>query len=240
MKAKNGIAPIVSAKNIPGLIIPNLLRFICEDSLAFSEESPFNAKMAYGDPRLSVVVGPNASGKSLMHRIIQGLAQTHKIEAITLSIRERTGCDEPPGSMRRQFMYGFEQLDSTGNVSLRTTKKAFETMAGRTAPVMLLLDEPEIGLSEGFAHAFGELIGRLASEPPEWGCGVMVISHSRPLVRGLSVGLGACPTYVATADAPDTLEEWNQTTETRSIEELEQLSEISSTRRAAVRELLSI
>ena len=232
---------IIEADRIPGLVIPDMLRFLCDESLAFSDEgSPFSARMDEGDARLTVVVGQNASGKSLLHRMVEGLAHTHGIEPISLSIRERTGSNESPGSMRRQFMYGFEHRDSTGNTSLRTTRKAFETMEGRTGPAMLLLDEPEMGLSEGFAHAFGELIGRLSSTPPAAGCGVMVISHSRALVRGLEAGLGSRPGFVMTGDGPDTLQQWLDNPETRTIEDLEALAGISSARRDAARSFLGI
>lgn len=140
---------IVEASRVPGMIIPDFLRFLCEESLAFGGgESPFTARMAGGDPRLSVVVGANASGKSVLHRMVASLAHGHGIEPISLSIRERTGSNESPGSMRRQWMYGSEHMDSTGNTSLRTTRKGFETMASRTSPAMLLLDEPEL-----FSHA---------------------------------------------------------------------------------------
>lgn len=232
---------IVEPARIPGLVIPEFLRHLVEESLAFAdEESPFTARMDAGDARVSVVVGSNASGKSLLHRILAAMAHDHGIEPISLSIRERTGSNESPGSMRRRFMYGSEHMDSTGNTSLRTTRKAFETMAGRTGPAMLLLDEPEMGLSEGFAHAFGELIGRLSADVPTSGCGVMVISHSRALVRGLHTGLGARPGYVVTGDGPGTLQEWLDTTETRTVEELEALGTISSERRAAVRSFLGL
>lgn len=232
---------VVAADRIPGLVVADFLRFACEESMAFADEgSPFTARMDNGDPRLTVVVGANASGKSLLHRVVAGLAHGHGIEPISLSIRERTGSNESPGSMRRQWMYGAEHMDSTGNTSLRTTRKAFETMSSRTSAAMLLLDEPEIGLSEGFAHAFGELIGRLASIPPDKGCGVMVVSHSRSLVRGLEVGLGARPGYVVTGEGPDTLAEWLDTVEMRTVEDLEALATVASERRAAARTFLGI
>lgn len=232
---------IVPADRIPGMVLADLVRFMCEESVAFDEEtSPFSARMDAGDARLVVIVGQNASGKSIMHKMVAGLAHAHRIEPISLSIRERTGSNESPGSMRRQFMYGAEHLDSTGNTTLRTTMKAFDTLEGRTAAAMLLLDEPEHGLSEGFAHAFGELIGRRAAAPGPVACGTMVISHSRALVRGLRVGLGAAPGFVITGEGPGTLDGWLEADETRSVEDLLALAETSRKRRAAARDLLGI
>ena len=98
----------------------------------------------------------------------------------------------------------------------------------------------EIGLSEGFAHAFGEFIGRLAATPPDMGCGVLVISHSRSLVRGLKAGLCERPGYVITGEGPSTLQEWLEAVETRTVEELEGLADVASERRAAARSILRI
>jgi len=236
--AENRIVPM---DRIPGLVLPDLVRFMCEESVAFDEEtSPFRARMQAGDARLVVVVGQNASGKSIMHKMVAGIAHAHGIEPISLSIRERTGSNESPGSMRRQFMYGSEHLDSTGNTTLRTTMKAFDTLEKRTAAAMVLLDEPEQGLSEGFAHAFGELIGRRAATPGPVACGTMVISHSRALVRGLRAGLGSPPGFVVTGDGPDTMDEWLNADETRTVDELLALADLSSERRAAARALLGI
>lgn len=230
---------LIEASRIPGMVVQDLAAYLCEESIAFDgDESPFTADIVRGDPRLTLVVGGNATGKSIMHKMLVGLAHSHDIEPISLSIRERTGSNESPGSMRRTFMYGYEHRDSTGNTSVRTTRKAFETLAGRSSPAMVLLDEPEMGLSDGFAHAFGELIGRLASDPPPVGCGVMVISHSRSLVRGLLKGLGAAPGYVVTGGGPATIGEWLDHAEVHTVEELEALGEVSSQRRSATREVL--
>jgi len=230
---------LIEASRIPGMIVQDLATYLCEESIAFDgDQSPFRADIVPGDPRLTLVVGGNATGKSIMHKMLVGLAHAHGIEPISLSIRERTGSNESPGSMRRQFMYGYEHRDSTGNTSVRTTRKAFETLAGRSAPAMVLLDEPEMGLSDGFAHAFGELIGRLAADPPPVGCGVMVVSHSRALVRGLMAGLGAVPGYVITGGGPANVAEWLDYVEVRTVEDLEALGEISSSRRQTTREVL--
>lgn len=94
-------------------------------------------------------------------------------------------------------------------------------------PICALFDEPEIGLSDGYAHAFGQLIGQHAAAPARAMCGTVVISHSRRLVRGLVAGLGARPGYVGMIDAPKTLADWLERDEERSVEDLLKLKDLA-------------
>lgn len=237
--AKKDIARLVPENALPGLVLPLIIEWIAEESAVFSdEESPFSARFVQGDPRLTVVVGGNASGKSLFHRLLRQLAGSNGIEAGTVSIRERTGSGESPGSMRRAFMYGDEEIQSTGASSVEVVRKMFLYADRDEKPVCALFDEPEIGLSDGYARAFGKMMGSLAAKPARAMCGTMVISHSRALVRGLVEGLGAQPGYVAMLDAPDTLEEWLEQTEEHSIEDLMALKDMALERFRAVARVL--
>ena len=232
---------IVPADRIPGPILPDLLRWSCEESAIFTEEgTPFTATFRQGDARLCLVVGPNASGKSLLHRLMQGLLSSHGVEAMSVSIRERTGADEPGGMMRKAFMFGDQTRDSTGNASVRVVRTGFGTLSDRKSPSSLLLDEPEIGLSDGYAGALGELIGRRALDDMPNSCGTLVVTHSRTLVRGLLRGLGAAPTFAALGGAEPDLEAWLSTEETRSVEDLLNLGDMALERMRGISKLLHI
>lgn len=53
-------------------------------------EIPFQFKLHAGDPRLLLIAGENASGKSLFAQCLASLAHRQDIAPITVSIRERT------------------------------------------------------------------------------------------------------------------------------------------------------
>lgn len=142
---------ILSDDEIPGHILPKLARWTAEESAAFTDErSPFDASFIEGDPRVLLITGANASGKSLAFRMVAQLADSHGIYAITLSIRERTGDGTFEMSrMRRAFIYGTESTSSTGAVSARVVQAGFHNADG-DKPAILGLDEPEL-----FSHACG-------------------------------------------------------------------------------------
>lgn len=78
----------------------------------------------------------------------------------------------------------------------------------------------ELGLSDGYARALGEFIGKKSRELPECACGVMVVTHSRSLGRGMMEGLGATPGFITMNDAYSSYDEWLETQEYRSVEDL--------------------
>jgi len=243
---------------VPGLVLPRLARWAVEESAALADErSPFHGTIADGDPRVLLIVGENASGKSLAFRLVAQIADSHGIEAITLSIRERTGDGTfEMARMRRAMIYGQETTSSTGATSARVVQSGFHNMLNRPAPCLLGLDEPEIGLSDGYAEALGEYIGRQAIDiggsagniGEDGGiigrnaCGVMVVTHSRRLAEGLVRGLGAEPTFVAMMpdgeSAPPGLADWIASRDVKGVEDLLALRDTSLARFRQVQRIL--
>ena len=86
------------------LDLPALARWASEESAVFaSQGSPFHASVAPGSPRLLLVAGENASGKSLLCRMVCLLAHNEGAVAVSISIRERTA-----SGIARAFMFGDE------------------------------------------------------------------------------------------------------------------------------------
>lgn len=229
---------------IPGMVLPALARWAVEDSaILTADESPFRGTLVDGDERVLLVTGENASGKSLAFRLIMQLANSGGVEPIAVSIRERTasGTDEM-ARMKRVFTYGDEETSSTGSVSARVVQSGFDALDTWGNPVILALDEPELGLSDGYARALGEYIGARAQGMAGNACGVMVVTHSRALARGLLAGLEAQPTMIAMlgrGDAPvSSLGEWIDATPERSVDDLLGLREKAHERFQAVSRIL--
>jgi hypothetical protein len=66
----------------------------------------------------------------------------------------------------------------------------------------------------------GEFIGAEARGIPAVCSGVLVVTHSRSLAQGLATAYGEAPTFVAVGTAPARFEDWLETPEHRSVEDL--------------------
>jgi hypothetical protein len=174
------------------------------------------------DSKLVVVVGDNATGKSFFVRILAGMcnAATPQVEPIQISMKYRTAA-----GMHRAFMYGpfGDEQDSTGNVSVSVLRSGFRTAHDRKTPHWLLLDEPDIGLSDSYARALGAWICEETGKATAQTEGVMVVTHSKALVRSLFANSGSKPTFVSIG-ADLTLDAWLADETEKSVEQLLDLS----------------
>ena len=147
----------------------------------FQDPSPFRCCVQPGHRRLCVITGPNASGKSLVRKILAARYQQSDVEYIHTSQEKRSSSS----GIQRVFIYGDEAEDSTGFNSVKMVLTAIRTGQGREKPFGLMLDEPEIGCSEETAAAIGIRVAR-DLETMTHLHGLYVITHSRALVMRVS------------------------------------------------------
>jgi hypothetical protein len=200
------------------------------DAMLFvDDESPFRATVHPGNPRLLLIVGENAEGKSLFLRLLSAKSKAvaeDKVLTVSISIRERVGGgSNGMGRIAQAFMFGEEAEQSTGATSAGVVDQAFGQLDREGTKTILALDEPEMGLSDGYARAMGELIGTRAAGIPDGCLGVVVVSHNRALVRGLVhanlEATGQLPTLVHVGPNRDQeLTDWLEATEHRTVDEL--------------------
>lgn len=219
-------------------VLADIARFVSEESLMFGDErSPFQSQVYYpAESRVCLIVGENASGKSVFFQIMAARArQAHKLLPVTISIRERTGAGSYEMSgMRRTMMFGDESQQSTGATSFSVIQSGFLNATKPDTPALLLLDEPEMGLSDGYARALGHYIGREALAAPDSLAGVVVVSHSRVLVEGMCMMAGISPVFVNLNPSPVPLLDWLEQPEVRSIDDLMTLREVATERRRKI------
>lgn len=216
---------------VPCVNLPETARWIAEESLLFADrDAPFHASVVAGDPKLMVIAGENVAGKSLFFQVLCSKVANAGPLPIRLSIRERTGAGASDMSgMRRVMMFGDEAEQSTGATSVQAVVTAFKNL-DRPQGSILGLDEPELGLSDGYTRALGTYIGTEARNVPDVCAGVVVVTHSRNLAGALVDAYGAQPTFVHAGESSKTLEQWLSDPEHRSVEELLALPEIGLAR----------
>lgn len=180
--------------------LPLLQEMLAEAKLWQHPKMPFKAAVSPGRENVLVVAGDNCSGKSFLVETLRGWSSQYKLDSMVVSIRERSGGGlHEMAAMRRSMMFGDEHDRSTGAVSAGVVERAFTNLQSRAeskTSSFLVLDEPELGMSESMAGALGELLGLRALEMPELAVGLAVVTHSRALVQRMSETMGRSPTFV--------------------------------------------
>jgi Fe-S cluster assembly ATPase SufC len=133
-----------------------------------------------------VVTGENASGKSLAFMIINQLGRSFaKQDDVNLEVMDIGMGRRTRSGMEKGFMFGDESTDSTGNISLRVMQTAVSNSRSRERFHFLMLDEPDIGVGEGYHNAIGRYLADYASELPDKCLGLVVATHSRRIAERL-------------------------------------------------------
>jgi hypothetical protein len=201
-------------------------------------DNPFPAHFTLGGGRMAVIAGANASGKSLIFQILASHAARRDIQPITISIRERTGAGSHEMSgMRRMMMFGDESEQSTGATSIGVAERGFANVISRHQEghqALLLLDEPELGLSEGYAAAMGQWLAEQSIKLPAEAPGVVVVTHSRALVREAGAALGMDPHFLFMGKQPKSLAGWMAAPDTQTVDGLLELRTTGREGRRAV------
>lgn len=133
-----------------------------------------------------VVTGENASGKSLafliLNNLVRSFGKEDKIDVLVMDIgmsrRTKSGIE-------KAFMFGDEHLDSTGNISIKVMQTGVANSRNKESYHYLMLDEPDIGVGEGYHNAIGQYLSEFAAALPEKCLGLVVATHSRKITRKL-------------------------------------------------------
>jgi ATPase subunit of ABC transporter with duplicated ATPase domains len=167
-----------SVKKLPSMLalLGEVLRYkYFEDVLRVDMQGDAAGQRAF------VITGPNASGKSFVSKLIAAyVRKEHKLECMNVGMAFRT----TPG-IGRALVFSDDGDHSTGLNSYGAIEGGLRTCRQRETPHILILDEPDIGLSEGFQGAVGMRLAEFASNLPEHTVGFGVVTHSRRLLRHL-------------------------------------------------------
>lgn len=188
-----------------------------------------------GDPRLILITGTNGGGKSFLTKALSSylhLEAPGKIEWMPVSMSMRTS----PG-MHRAFMFGDEGRESTGRISLTSVLGGLRTCRGRNNPHVLILDEPDVGLSESYQHGLGDLLTDFAAGLPDLTRALIVVTHSRTIAGALS---RAGATKLRIGDDLRPTDDWIRDGEKpRTAKDVEELPEKTRARMKAIQAVIN-
>lgn len=184
-----------------------------------------------------VLSGENASGKSLAIMVIGQLARSfakqdkYSLEVMDIGMGRRT-----QSGIVKGLMFGDEGKDSTGNISIKVMQTAIKNSRERDGYHYLILDEPDIGVGEGYHNAIGAYLAEYAASLPEKCLGFVVATHSRRIAEKL-LDAGASSLRVGEDLRP--VREWVRDGDIeKSVEDLLALKSVSRERASAVRKML--
>lgn len=176
--------------------------------------------------KLVLVTGPNASGKSLLRRYFSSALRKLGIECLHISQEGRA-----TGGIERAFIYGAEDYQATSEISARSVMGAFRTSKAREHSHAIILDEPEIGLSDESQTGMAQFILEQVSEDTPLLLTVIIMTHSRVLISALK-DMGACK-FICLGGQYQTADEWlNREIKPISLADLREQS-VSTYRRIA-------
>lgn len=180
-----------------GIDLSALLMDACTVEPFFSGDAPqfvCTLQPAPSETKLVAVTGDNASGKSFWCAVFSEFAKMDMdAESLRLGMGTRT---DPHLS---SYIYGpIQGSQSCGAISVNVVYTAFSNCVKRTNPHVLILDEPDLGLSDRYAATLGAEIARLAGETGTDTLAVVVVTHSKALLRGMRAVTE--PTHVRMGD----------------------------------------
>ncbi len=124
-----------------------------------------------------IIVGQNGAGKSMVRRMLRQGAKDRKIDVCDFSQERRCG-----GGMANAFIYGAEDYESTGYITLRGFRTSFNQPPELDR--LYIWDEPEIGLSEESQLGVVKLIRDTMEAAPKHLVGCVFMTHSRLFAKG--------------------------------------------------------
>ncbi|MBY3432814.1 hypothetical protein HFN89_01320 [Rhizobium laguerreae] len=189
------------------------------------------------NPRVLLITGENGGGKSLAVEILRQVshdiaqAEGGKLEVLDIGMKRRVAA-----GIERSFIFGHETTESTGNVSIRVALRGVANSRDRDHPHWLILDEPDIGVGDGYHAAIGEYLADFANTLHPACMGFAVVTHSRAIAREL-IAAGASSLRVGADLRP--VGEWlSDGDRPKSVADLLALQSVVSETRSNVNRLL--
>jgi hypothetical protein len=159
------------------------LKEVEEDTDLFGPEGacPTLIERSSSPTRYLLISGENAGGKSFVTRYLSMIFRSDvpEFRTVDIGMKRRTTQD-----ISRAFIYGGDEGErSTGTLSVQAFTGSLRNTREWDSPHMIVLDEPDLGLSEGYQTAMGEFLAREAGTITPKCMAVVLVTHSREIAR---------------------------------------------------------
>lgn len=134
--------------------------------------------------KITILTGDNGTGKSLIRKVLaSNLAKENGGEIVQLahsSMDQRTG--QHPHLSAMSVMMNDNPWSATSTNSYRFIKALLESSPNR----YIVIDEPEVGMSQSLQASVAEWLNKTLGETKNNYLGVLVITHSKEIVKRLT------------------------------------------------------
>lgn len=126
-----------------------------------------------GEANVTLIAGPNASGKSLVSKMIANFSREQNLPCRVCSMLNRS-----QGGIESAMIFGDESYNSTGVNSLSAIENSLKSTVNDKKGVVIL-DEPDIGLSEEYSGGLGKYVADFMNDKGLNFTHLVIVSHSR-------------------------------------------------------------
>lgn len=173
---------------------------------------------------LTFIYGENASGKSFIARCFEMVARARKPSK--LPVRSVSVANRTSSGVEKAMIFGNESEQSTGETSVSVMKLALNSLANDSGDGVVILDEPDLGLSPKYSRALGRYIAEFILEHEKNGKALFVISHNDTFIESVIKHYNN-PYNSVGVDTDLTLREWLDDDSEYEMEDLDALKDIA-------------
>lgn len=187
------------------------------------------------DKPFLIITGENASGKSFLCKILDSFLRSTKngeenILPMLIGMNKRSA-----SGIVRAMMFGSEEDQSTGEISINVIKGALNSSKKNDDKHLIMLDEPDIGLSEAYIPGLAHLLSEYYQNMSDSMQGFVLVTHNRVLVKHLM----HLNSDTIRFGSEQTTQDWIENgPESKTLEELYELGKTSTTRYSRIHQYL--
>lgn len=185
---------------------------------------------------LTFIYGENASGKSFIARCFEMVARARKPSK--LSVRSVSVANRTSSGVEKAMIFGNESEQSTGETSVSVMKLALRSLANDSGEGVVILDEPDLGLSPKYSRALGRYIAEFIMEHEKNGKALFVISHNDTFIESVIKHYNN-PYNSVGVDTDLTLREWLDDDSEYEMEDLDALKDIAIAKWRGIQKIFS-
>lgn len=201
-----------------------LLNAKYENPKTQKEEEIFaDMSFEFNDSNITIIYGENASGKSLISKVIQSVCRYNEEKRIpvrAVSVANRTS-----SGIEKAMIFGDESEQSTGETSFSVARLGLNSFKNDEGQSILIMDEPDIGLSRKYSKAFGRYIVEGVNETNPEEKSVIIVSHNIDFIESILTHYGKPVNFIG-VNTKMSLREWMDDESEYDVADLEMLKSV--------------